>query len=144
MKRTRMLLFAVGVLIVYMEPVDAAEYIAKQGDTWAQVAGTTGQSLQQLAEMNNVTDPKDSDTIPAGQKIIYLNKDDLDCAYKWCEKREKELSYGEPGYNQVWSALRNLKEEQICYSSDKYANCSSRPRFADILDYAKSWREAHK
>lgn len=144
MKRTGMLLFAVSILILCMEPADAAEYIAKQGDTWAQAAKTTGHSLEQLAEMNNVIAPKDSDTIPVGQKIIYLNKDDLDSAYKWCEKREKELSYGEPGYNKILSGLKCIKEEKFCYSTDEYANCSGTVRFKDVLDFAKSWEEAQK
>lgn len=116
----------------------AGEYVAKQGDTWAKAAKATGNTVSELAKMNKVKAPKDSDPVPAGQKIVFLSKDDVECALQWCEKRRGALSYGTGEFTKVLQALTDLKNKRIEYSPDDPYPYGI--RFTDVLEYAKAWR----
>jgi LysM repeat protein len=133
------LLVFVCVLLVSSSMAIAGEHVAKQGDTWAKVAKATGNTVEQLGKMNKIKNPKDSDPVPAGKKIIFLGKDDLDCAKKWCEKRYKELPYGEGDYAKIYSALQDIKNNRIEYSPDDPYPFGT--RFTIILGYAEAWRK---
>jgi len=120
----------------------AGEYVAKQGDTWAKVAKATGNTVKQLGLMNKVKDPKDSDPVPAGKKIVTLSKDDIENALKWCEKRHKELSYGTGEYSKNFSAMSNLKANRIEYAADDPVPYGI--VFTEVLEYANYWQSGGK
>ena len=141
MKGYRMFLWVftcIGALLLSSSRAVAGEYVAKQGDTWAKVAKATRNTVKQLGLMNKVKDPKDSDPVPAGKKIVTLSKDDIENALKWYEKRHKELSYGTGEYSKNFSAMTNLKANRFEYSPDDPYPYGI--RFTEVLEYAKSWQ----
>ena len=133
---TFVILFAFSIFSVVAV---AGEYVAKQGDTWAKVAKETGNSVNELAKMNKLKDIKDSDAVPAGQKIIFLGKKDIEDALKWAEQEKKRVSYGTGEYSTYMQAYTNLKSKRIEYSPDDPYPYGI--RFTQALEYAKSWRE---
>jgi hypothetical protein len=141
MKSYRMFLWVFTctcALLISSSMAGAGEYVAKQGDTWAKVAKATGHTVKQLGLMNKIKEPKDSDPVPAGKKIITLSKEDIECAVKCCEKRHKEFSYGTGEYSKNFAALTNLKAKRFEYSPDDPYPYGI--RFTEVLEYAKSWR----
>ena len=122
--------------------VVAGEYVAKQGDTWDKVAKTTGNTVNELAKMNKLKDIKDTDSVPAGKKIIFLGKNDIENALKWCNKHHKELEHGTGDYSKNFSALSNLRSNRIEYSADDPVPYGI--RFTDVLEYAKRWQGGGK
>ena len=141
-KGTLLIFVFVCALSISSGVVVAGEYVAKQGDTWAKVTKVTGNTVNELAKMNKLKDIKDSDSISAGKKIIFLCKKDVECALKWCEKRHKELSYGTGEYSKNFSAMTNLKANRIEYAADDPVPYGI--RFTEVLEYAKSWQSGGK
>lgn len=116
------------------------EYVAKQGDTWAKVAKETGNTVNDLAKMNKLKDLKDSDSVPAGQNVTFLSKDEIQDALKYLVKRKGELSYGTGEYSKIFADWNNLKDKEIRveYSPDDPYPYGT--RFTDIIKYAETWR----
>ena len=122
----------------------AGEYVAKQGDTWAKVSKETGNTVSELAKMNKLDVCKESDSVPAGKKIICLSKDEIEDALKYLAKRKGELSYGTGEYSKIFADWNNLKDREIRveYSPDDPYPYGT--RFTEIIKYAEAWRSAHK
>ena len=140
MKANGGVLIVLSLLLMFVGTIGAAEYVAKNGDTWAKVSKSTETTVQQLAKMNKINEPKDSDLVTAGYKVTYLSKDDIGCAQKWVKKRLEEINYGEGGYNRMLSAKANLLGERFEYSPDtKYPYGI---RFTEVLELADKWRKS--
>ena len=137
MKAKGTILFFSIVLMMWAGSARAAEYIAKEGDTWAKVCKATGNTVQQLAKMNKITEPKDSDPVAAGQKIVYLSSDDIECARKYCKKRLGEVSYGTGDYMKLISAKANLQGERFEYSAE--ARYPYGIRFNEVIELADKY-----
>jgi len=122
--------------------VVAGEYVAKQGDTWAKVAKTTGNTVNELAKMNKLKDIKDADAVPAGKKIIFLCKKEIENALKYCNKHHKDLEHGTGDYSKNFSAMNNLRANRIEYAADDPVPYGI--LFTDVLEYAKLWEGGGK
>jgi len=136
MKRHR-ILGAVGIFfVITMLLVGTAmgeKYTVKLGDNLTKISKLTGYTIKQLVEMNEIKNP---DHILIGQKIVFLNQEDFESARFWCEKRIKELPWGDLNYDFFVRAIEDIKNNHIRYSIDEYTGL----HFSLILVFAKAWR----
>ena len=92
--------------------------------------------------MNKLKDIKDADPVAAGTKILFLSKEEMEDALKWCEQRKKEVSYGTGEYSKYYAALTSLKSKRIEYCADDPYPYGV--RFTEVIEYAKAYRNAKK
>ena len=130
MNRNLALVFSLAILATMAVPAFGAQYVAKKGDTLADIAWKTKHTKEQLTLMNELKNP----VIYKGQVLTYLSKQDRLHAAAWAKKRRAQLSPSSQEYEYFGFVLEDLKKNRITYAINDYHGT----HFSVILYYAET------
>ena len=117
MKRFLLIIVLLGVFGFISVDAFCAEYIVKSGDTIGIIAKKTGQSVKNIALLNNIEAPKY--VVRVGQKIKFINEKDRSLARMWVYNYVMSRPHIDEDYLFFQKLLRDLENNQIQY--DEFA-----------------------
>jgi hypothetical protein len=121
-------------LVVFFDQVLAAEYVIKKGDCLATIAIKVNTTAINLANLNEI---QNMDLVFPGQKIVYLDDQDLADAKAWAKKRMSELSSSDGNYQVFSYVAKDIDSLYIRYSVNEPNGAHAEL----ILDFAQAWRK---
>lgn len=121
MKRFLLIIVLLGIFGFIGANAFGAEYIVKGGDTIGIIAQKTGQSVENIALLNNIEAPKY--VVRIGQRIEYISEEDRSLARTWIYDYVMSRPHIGEDYFFFQKLLRDLENNQIQY--DEFAKRQS-------------------